>query len=164
MIGVNSISYQNVMASRLREQMLERSVATVDREEAANGAAQSDQFRQAAKDEKVPLSVYLQRAAQFRTQLKDTKKSEEDSKPDTDCPIAQARSESEVGENVPLNWLVADQFGGDGSAEMTGSGTESFSAEQPSAPSAELFSLTAPGQSYSEPSSLLSGEWLIFDA
>lgn len=158
MIGVNSISYQSLLANRLRESTLERSVATVDQEEANNGAAQSDMFRQSVRDEKVPFSVYLQRAAQFRGQLKKTNKTEEDSKPEVDCPIAKARAASQTGENAPVNWLIADHFGGDAEPELAGG---EFVSSAPKAPSQETFSLNTQPVIGGESSSLMENEWLI---
>ena len=156
---MNTITYQSLLANRLRESMLERSVATVDKEEANNGAAQSDLFRQtAARDEKVPFSVYLQRAAQFRGQLKKTNKAEEDNKPEVDCPIAKARAASQTGENAPINWLIADHFGGDAEPELAGG---EFVSNTPSAPSQESFSLNPQPVIGGESSSLMDNEWLI---
>jgi len=160
MTGIGSISYQAFNASRLRESTLSRSVATVDQDEALNGASQSDMVRLAQRERTlnehdVPLSVYLSRAAQFRSQLKKTSKAEETQKPE--CPIEKARAESTTGENAPLNWLVADQFGGQ--TEFAPS-AEQVSFQSESAPvSQETF--TAQPKVAVEPQSLLADEWLL---
>jgi hypothetical protein len=137
-----------------------RAVETVSQEEANNGASQSDVIRLASRDqerngEQVPMSVYLSRAAQFRAQLKKPKTEEQ---PKPECPVEKARAESQTGENAPLNWLVADHFGGQADFAPTGNDvlvTESKSKE----PSADEF--TCQPTIASESGSLLSGEWLL---
>lgn len=161
MNAIGGIRFQAVQAARLRDITLERAVATVDQDEARNGAAQSDGVRLASREQdkdgnQVPFHVYLQRVAKFKAGLKD-KKQEAAKKPE--CPIEKARAESTTGENVPLNWLIADHFGGDGDAvlpaddavhtetESTFSAADATFTLQPSVPDA--------------PSSLLDSEWLI---
>ena len=147
-----------MQASRIRDISLERSVREVSLDEAANGASQSDSLRLASRERedgsKVPFSVYLQRAAQFRANLKD-KKSQEASEPE--CPIEKARSESTTGENVPLNWLVADHYGGDSQPVPS---QEAFIAGETHSPSKEVTEFSAQPQIASS-GSLLANEWLL---
>ena len=140
---------------------LSNSVATVDQDEALNGASQSDIVRLAQKDQSrdnnsVPLSVYLSRAAQFRAQLKKPK-TEETKEPE--CPIEKARAQSTTGENAPLNWLVADQFGGQAQFAPSAEEMNFTSQDAPSASVSETF--TAQPKVASEPTSLLGDEWLL---
>jgi hypothetical protein len=159
MTGIGSIRYQAFNASRIREMTLANSVATVDQDEALNGASQSDAVRLAARERedshKVPMSVYLERAAQFRAQLKKAKPEET---PEPECPIDKARAESTTGENVPLNWLVADQFGGD--TEFAPSSEEMNFAAAPTTTSSQETFLAQPKVA-AEPMSLMSDEWLL---
>ena len=67
-----------MFAERIREMNLQRSVSEVSNDEALNGASQSDSLRLASREREtnsntVPLSVYLQRAAKFRANLKKKK-------------------------------------------------------------------------------------------
>ena len=161
MTGIGSIRFQALSSTRLHEMQLSQSVATVSREEADNGASFSDVVRLAARQQdsengKVPHSVYLSRAAQFRAQLKKPKT--EEAPPE--CPVEKARAESTTGANVPLNWLMADQFGGQ--AEFSPPAEDfKFSNEPLSSadPSAAVF--TAQPKVASVPQSLLADEWLL---
>lgn len=161
MTGIGSIRFQALSASRIREATLAHSVATVDQEEALNGAAQSDVVRFAGQERnrdgnKIPLSVYLSRAAQFRSQLKKAKP-EETQEPE--CPIEKARAESTTGKNAPLNWLVADQFGGETEFSLQAEEMKFAHEAVPSTSSQETFN--AQPLVASEPQSLLAGEWLL---
>ena len=146
----------------MRNLTLERAVATVDQEEAKNGASQSDQVRLASREQSkleasVPLSVYLSRAAQFRSSLKKSK-TEEPKK--TECPIEKARAESTTGENAPLNWLVADHFGGQ--ADSFPSSNDVVSKDSDFQPKeAALTSLSLQSQPMDSTPSLLQDEWLL---
>lgn len=162
MTGIGSIRFQALSSTRLQEMQLSQSVATVSREEADNGASFSDVVRLAARQQdsengKVPHSVYLSRAAQFRAQLKKPRTEET---PKSECPIDKARAESTTGANAPLNWLMADQFGGQAefspSAEdfQLSSGPSSFSNSD-----STVFS--AQPKVAAEPQSLLADEWLL---
>lgn len=153
---------RNSLVNRQYELSLQRSVATVEKDEAENGAAQSDLIRLTSTREydngsqAVPLSVYLSRAAQFRSQLKTTKKDEE---PKPECPVDKARSQSLTGENVPLNWLMADQFGGQ---ELQAPGREDVqmgALELAVDNTSAVF--TAQPKVAVEPQSLLADEWLL---
>jgi hypothetical protein len=140
-----------------------RAVATVDQEEARNGASQSDGVRLASREQDkerntVPLSVYLQRAAQFRGDLKKTK-SEEPKEPE--CPIDKARAESTTGENTPLNWLVADHYGGQTDMSPQGDDLLSHSGDTLFQPSVSDFSFSLQAGSNDSPQSFLAGEWLL---
>lgn len=139
--------------------MLQRSVGTVDQEEARNGASQSDAVRLSAREQnkdssKVPMKVYLERAAQFRAKLKKSK-AEDEKKPE--CPVERARAESTTGENVPLNWLMADHFGGETEFAPEAkdvAGGEELNFQQD-------FSLGIQPKVSSQPESLLADEWLL---
>lgn len=162
MTGIGSIRFQALSATRLHEMQLNQSVSTVSREEADNGASFSDVVRLASRqndseNSKVPLSVYLSRAAQFRAQLKKPK-TEETQK--SECPIDKARAESTTGANAPLNWLMADQFGGQAEFAPSVEDFQFSSAALSSSDSgAEVFS--AQPKVASEPQSLLADEWLL---
>jgi hypothetical protein len=116
--GISYSSYE--LYTRQYEQALASDVSTVSDSEAQNGASQSDSVRFAAReqskeDSAVPFSTYVKRAVQFgQTIKKEAGKKDGDQKCST-CPIEKARAESLVGENAPLNWLVADQMGGQAS-------------------------------------------------
>lgn len=141
--------------------MLERSVGQVSDEEARNGASQSDGIRLSAReqyqDDKVPMSVYLSRAAQFRADLKKSK-TEEPKEPE--CPIKKARAESTTGENVPLNWLMADQFGGQ--SDFSPQADDLYSLEQGHSSLQEGGSEFTAQPRYSiEAQSFMDNEWLL---
>ena len=160
MNAIGGIRFQAVQAARLRDITLERAVATVDQEEAKNGASMSDGVRLASRDHdkdgnQVPFHVYLQRVAKFKAGLKDKK--QEPQKPE--CPIEKARAESTTGENVPLNWLVADHFGGDGDGFPAASDSVQNEAELDFQIADTSFSLQPTVSA--EPQSLLNSEWLI---
>lgn len=154
----NSYSRSNM----LHQLSLEREVSTVSQDEADNGAAQSDTVRFAKRQnseetKSVPFSTYLQRVTQFsQTVKKDAGK--KDKAEASSCPIEKARAESSVGANVPLNWLIADQMGG----ETTTPQAEDFMAPQPepafSEPSA-LFEATP--VEVAPAGTLLDQEWLL---
>jgi hypothetical protein len=162
MTGIGSIRYQAFNAARIREMTLSNQVATVDQNEALDGASRSSDMVKLASQERsrdgesVPLSVYLSRAAQFRAQLKKPK-TEETPKPE--CPIEKARAESTTGANAPLNWLVADQFGGQADFAPSVQDLSLGSESAPEAPSAETF--TTQPKVASQPESLLQDEWLL---
>ena len=162
MTGIGSISYQAFNASRIREMTLSNQVATVDQDEALNGASRSSDMVKLASQErmrdgdKVPLSVYLSRVAQFRSQLKKTK-TEETKEPE--CPVEKARAESSTGANAPLNWLVADHFGGEAEFAPSVQDLGLNSEAAPEAFSAETF--TAQPKVAAQPQSLLQDEWLL---
>lgn len=162
MTGIGSIRFQAVQASRLREATLAHAVATVDQDEALNGASKSDVVRLAHQERsrddgpQVPLSVYLSRAAQFRAQVKQKSKAEE--APQSECPIDKARAESATGENAPVNWLIADHFGGQSEVE-TPSKEEFVTPSTAEAESKEVFS-SAP-KINAAPQSLMADEWLL---
>lgn len=161
----NSIRLQSVVAERVRELTLERSVSEVDQDEALNGAAVSDVVRIARRDHAsddapaVPFHVYLQRAAKFQGALRN-KKAEKPSEPE--CPVEKARAQSTTGANAPLNWLTPDLFGGE--PEPPAVGGDSRVSEEPALHSVELeegmVSYSAPLVN-SEPTSLLADEWLF---
>jgi len=164
MIGINSIRLQSAHAARLRDLSNLRAVETVSQDEATNGASQSDTIRMATRErsrdnEQVPLSVYLSRAAKYRGGLKKSKKTEE-SKPE--CPVEKARSESRTGANAPLNWLIADQYGGEAEFAPTAQDMVATEAETPKAPTAEQF--TVQPQVSEAPGSLMPQEWLLTPA
>lgn len=164
MNAIGSIRIQSVLAERVREMNLERSVATVSQDEALNGASFSDSVRfathqQTRDGETVPMHIYLQRAAKFQKQLR-AKKTEQEQ--EAECPIKRARAESLTGENAPLGWLTSDQFGQDNQPPAVGG--DARVSEEPSLHSVELeqgmVSFSTPLVN-SEPSSLMSEEWLF---
>jgi hypothetical protein len=161
MTGIGSIRFQAFNASRIREMTLSHSVATVDQEEALNGASQSDAVRLASREgdkdaNKVPMSVYLSRAAQFRSQLK---KAQPEETQESECPIEKARAESTTGANAPLNWLVADQYGGD--TEFAPLAEEMNFARESISTAGSKESFSSQPKVASEPLSLMSDEWLL---
>ena len=161
MIGIGSIRLQNNHLSRLRDARLSSQVAEVSLDEAYNGAAQSDGVRLASREQdengsKVPMHVYLNRAAKFRAELK-KKKDVEHAEPE--CPIEKARSESTTGANTPLNWLVADHFGGETEAGPKADDLFSNTPVQMESSESTAFSLQPTVSS--EPRSLLAQEWLL---
>lgn len=163
--AIGSIRLQSVIAERVRELALERSVADVDQDEALNGAAVSDVVRIARREQNhdspsVPFHIYLQRAAKFQGQLR-SKKAEKPA--ETECPIEKARAQSTTGANAPLNWLTPDHvFGGDQQPPAVGG--DSLVTEEAPLHSVELeeglVSYTAPLVN-SEPTSLMAEEWLF---
>lgn len=153
-----------MFAERIREMNLQRSVSEVSNDEALNGASQSDSLRLASREREtnsntVPLSVYLQRAAKFRANLK--KKKTEETK-ESECPIEKARAESATGANAPLNWLTPDQFGGE--AEQP---PAAHTGDDGMAPELQKLDMGDGQVSYSAPtvnresSSLMQNEWLF---
>lgn len=166
MTGIGSIRPQAQSAQRLHEMMLARSVATVSQEEALNGAAQSDIVRLAGREQQsdadvVPFSVFQNRAAQFGSQLKSKKSDDSKESQTPECPIEKARAESTTGANAPLNWLVADQFGGE--AEFSPSGVDLMENrdEIPVKNDSSDAIFTSQPVVASESSPLLSEEWLL---
>lgn len=147
----------------LYQQALERAVSTVDTAEAENGAALSDSFRSAAKrtgeDESVPLSTYTKRVAHF-SQLAKKEAGKKDDVDKSSCPIEKARAESAIGLNAPLNWLVADQMGG----QVATPQREDFAADSPELSFQSPAAVFTPQAEMSEAPSegtLLGQEWLI---
>jgi hypothetical protein len=156
--GISSFDRYN----SLYQLSLEREVSTVSKDEAENGAAQSDQFRAASKqnpgEEKVvPYSTYVNRVLQFGQNVK--KEAGKKDKAEDSCPIAKARSESQVGANVPLNWLVADQMGGQASTPQR----EDFATSKPEISFQDPAALyvSEPSLEMSSGGTLLSQEWLL---
>ena len=158
--GIGNSSYQ--LYTRQHELALEAEVSTVSDAEAENGAANSDSVRFAAKEQNkeeqaVPLSAYLRRVAHLgKTANKDTGKKEEAK---DSCPIALARSQSSIGENVPLNWLVADQMGGQTGTPQR----EDFTSAKPEICFQDPAALFVPEPFHETTSggTLLSQEWLF---
>lgn len=112
MIGLGQIPTIGNTSNRIHEMRLWDSIAKVDRKEAEQGAAHSDTVRLGNKEKQergVPLKTFLSRVAKFGRSVTRTK---EEKKQEDDCPVAQARARSEVGENAPLGWLTLDQMGG----------------------------------------------------
>lgn len=157
--GIGFSSYE--LYTRNYQSALEADVASVNQREAENGAAMSDTVRLAAKEQSkeelaTPLAAHLRRAVQLgQTVKKDAEKQEAQES----CPIALARSQSAVGENAPLNWLVADQMGGQTSTPDR----EDFVSEKPELsfqdPSAVF--VAEPTPETTSGGTLLSQEWLL---
>ena len=164
MVSLGNIGSSYDRYNTLYQLSLEREVSTVDTAEAENGAAQSDSFRAANKrnseDERVPLSNFTKRVAQF-SQLVKKEAGKKDDVEKSSCPVEKARAESAVGMNAPLNWLVADHMGGQVSTPTR----QDFAGDTPEidfqSPAA-LF-VAEPSLSQEEPSdgTLLSQEWLL---
>lgn len=102
--------------TRQYQSNLATEVATVSDTEAEWGAAQTDEVMLAAKQQpeaqsSVNLAHYATRAA--RLHRFDRRKSSSNSKdaPKSTHAADVARSQSFIGENAPLNWLVADHLG-----------------------------------------------------
>ncbi len=162
MMTLGQIGTSFSRSNMLHQLSLEREVSTVSQDEADNGAAQSDTVRFAKRQnseesKSVPFSTYLKRVSQFgQTVKKDA--GQKDKADVNSCPIEKARAESSVGANVPLNWLIADQMGG----ETTTPQAEDFMAPKAeltfSQPSA-LFEAT-PIEAAPE-GTLLTQEWLL---
>lgn len=147
----------------LYQMALEREVSTVDTAEAENGAAQSDSVRFAAKqnsdEEKVvPYSTYAKRIAHFGQAIKKEAGKKDEAK-ENSCPIDKARAESQIGANVPLNWLVADQMGGQTSTPQR----EDFASERPEISFQSPAALFVPAtfEEVCSGGTLLSQEWLL---
>ena len=139
--GIGYSSYQ--LYTRQYELSLEADVCSVSEDEARDGAAQSDSVRFAAKEQSkdegaVPLATYLRRNVGLSQQLKKQTGAKDEGKAASSCPIDKARAESHIGENVPLEWLVADQMGG-----------------QTSTPKREDFTTPRPELSFEDPAALL---------
>ena len=164
MVSLGNIGSSYDRYNMLYQQALERDVTTVDTAEAENGASMSDSFRAANKkngdeDTKVPFSAFTKRVAHF-SQLVKKEAGKKDEAEKTSCPIEKARAESLIGENAPLNWLMADQMGGQVSTPQR----EDFAGPQAEISFQSPAALFAPEQSiYEEPSggTLLSQEWLL---
>lgn len=142
---------------------LEREVSTVSREEAESGLSQSDQFRattKATQGEERPttLAGYLQRSRALNLQQPKTGGGKTSESASESCPIAQARSRSVVGENAPLNWLVADQMGGYASAPQA---QDFCGAAETPLQSQEALVVASPEPDASLGGTLLSQEWLL---
>ena len=161
--GIGYSSYQ--LYTRDYQSQLESDVANVNTTEAEWGAAQSDSFRGLAKEnsreeKSVPLSTYIKRVHQFGQIAKKEAGKKDEAK--ESCPIEKARSESQIGENAPLNWLVADQMGGQAGTPQR----EDFLAEKPvldfQSPAA-VFLPDAPAEDLSS-GTLLGQEWLLTPA
>ena len=163
MFAVGSIGGSHSRALALHAARLERAVATVDRTEAENGAAVSDGFRKSNKEtdadgNKIPFNRYVGRVGKFGgAQLKKDKSKDVDEAKNKTA-LEMAREKSETGENAPLGWLTADQFGGEDPVPQA----EDFHGESSvnfDGPPSE-FTLQP---EISEPSSgsLLNNEWLL---
>lgn len=158
--GIGYSSYE--LYTRNYQSALEADVSSVSQREAENGAAMSDTVRLAAKEQSkderaLPLASQLKRAVSFTQNAKKEAGQKEQSQ--ESCPIAQARAESAVGENAPLNWLVADQMGGQAAPPQR----EDFLVEKPELsfqdPSAVF--VTDPDKDVTSGGTLLSQEWLL---
>lgn len=161
MLGLGKIGLFTKRSNRLHEMRLANAVATVDTTEAQQGAQHSDVVRlnQREKEDAVPLERYLSRMSKSALLLK--KNSEQDKKDceaEENCPIAKARAESEVGENAPLSWLIADQMGGQAEVPQGEDLMAPASFEVSSEPAATF---TAQPAVASSGGSLLDQEWLL---
>lgn len=162
MLSLGHIGSSYDRYNMLYQSALEREVSTVDTAEAENGAAVSDSFRAANKrnseEEKVPLSVFTKRVAHFG-QLVKKEAGKKDDVEKSSCPIDKARAESLTGMNAPLNWLVADQMGGQVDTPVR----EDFAGDAPEisfqSPAALFFS--EPAVEETSGGTLLSQEWLL---
>lgn len=163
MISLGNIGSSYDRYNMLYQQALERDVTTVDTAEAENGASMSDSFRAANKkngdeDTKVPFSAFTKRVAHF-SQLVKKEAGKKDDVEKTSCPVEKARAESLIGENVPLNWLMADQMGGHTSTPEQKdfiSAKPEMSFQDPAA----LF-VPEPTLEHTSGGTLLSQEWLF---
>jgi hypothetical protein len=160
--GIGLSSY--ALYTRQYELALEADVCKVSDDEARDGAAQSDSVRFAAKEQSkeetaVPFSTYIKRNVQFGQQLKKQAGVKEEGKAGSSCPIDKARAESLIGENVPLEWLVADQMGGQASTpvrEDFASPKAEFSFQEPAA-----LLVARPSSEPVSEGTLLGQEWLL---
>ena len=113
MIGLGQIVTLGNSSDRIHEMRLFREVSNVDEKEAEQGALHSDVLRLSHRDRegdglsKKGLTHRLSRLWQKVRAKPETPKSQ----PEDDCPIAQARAKSTVGENAPLGWLTFDHVG-----------------------------------------------------
>ncbi len=158
------ISCNHQRALDLHQLTLQRQVATVDRVEAESGASQSDSVRLAARkndqeDREVSLQTYQDRAIAFGS-AKQKKQVNKQDKTESHCPIEKARSESLIGENVPLEWLIADSFGGEASSQQVGSDAVVSRLDAESSPALETRT-QALDQSSECSGTLLGQEWLL---
>ncbi len=157
----------NVIANRgaqLHEMRLANMVATVDRTEAEQGAAHNDLVRisQREREDVVPFERYLSRVSKSALLLKkNNEQKKKDTETEENCPIAKARAQSEVGENAPLSWLIADQMGGQTEVPQN----LDSRAEVAEFPSAEPAATFTPQPLFQDSSgTLLEQEWLLSPA
>lgn len=113
MIGLGQIVTLGNSSDRIHEMRLFREVSSVDEKEAEQGALHSDVLRLSTRDRegdgliKKGLTHRLSRLWQKVRAKPETPKGQAED----DCPIAQARAKSLVGENAPLGWLTFDYVG-----------------------------------------------------
>ncbi len=113
MIGLGQIVTLGNSSDRIHEMRLFREISNVDEKEAEQGALHSDVVRLSSRDRegegvlKKGLTHRLSRLWQKVRSKPDIPRSQ----PEDDCPIAQARAKSTVGENAPLGWLTFDHVG-----------------------------------------------------
>ena len=114
MIGLGQIVTLGNSSDRIHEMRLFREVSNVDEKEAEQGVIHSDVLRLSSRDRegdgliKKGLTHRLSRLWQKVRAKPETPKLQ----PEDDCPIAQARAKSMVGENAPLGWLTFDHADG----------------------------------------------------
>jgi hypothetical protein len=159
--GIGFSNYE--LYARQYEAALEADVSSVNDTEAEYGAAQSDALMLSAKQ-----SSQEERAGGISNRHKQIYKfgqkarqavDKKDSVEESTCPIDKARSQSLVGQNAPLNWLVADQMGGYAAPPER----EDFHCQPELSlqdPGAVLFAESAPAEAVSG-GTLLSQEWLL---
>jgi hypothetical protein len=112
MIGLGMIPTIGNATNRIHEMRLFQEVAKVDEKEAEQGALHSDGFRLNSRDKEDRILTrqgLTGKLSKFWLNLK-SKKMDSEKGPEDDCPIAQARAESAVGENAPLGWLTLDHL------------------------------------------------------
>lgn len=161
---LGAINVINNRGAQLHEMRLANAVATVDQTEAEQGAAHNDMVRISQRDREdvVPFERYLSRVSKSALLLKkNSEQKKKETEAEENCPIAKARANSEVGENAPLNWLIADQMGGqtevpqnlDSRAEVT-----EFTTSEPAA------TFTSQPLFQDNGGTLLEQEWLLSPA
>ena len=114
MIGLGQLVTLGNSSDRIHEMRLFREIASVDEKEAEQGALHSDVLRLSSRDQDGEAALkkgLTHRLSRLWRKVRAQPQAQKQKPPQEDCPVAQARAQSVVGENAPLGWLTFDQMG-----------------------------------------------------
>ncbi|MCA9776209.1 MAG: hypothetical protein KC800_05815 [Candidatus Eremiobacteraeota bacterium] len=113
MIGLGQLVTLGNSSDRIHEMRLFREIASVDEKEAEQGALHSDVLRLNSRDRDDDAALkkgLTHRLSRLWQKVRAKPESQKPQKSEEDCPVAQARAQSVVGENAPLGWLTFDHM------------------------------------------------------
>ena len=166
MIGLGQIPSIGNTSNRVFEARLFQEVAKVDEKEAEQGALHSDALRLSSKDQEsnslLSRKGITNRLSRLWLNLKPKAQENKPEEKEDDCPIAQARAESQVGQNAPLGWLTLDNLLNSSSTPQSGkSEGDTLVATKTEAPAKESTSLSFLRSDPDDADYMFNDEWFL---